>query len=594
MLKLLKLTSSFDFLPRLLRHISRKRKFQLFALCVFSIIAALSELFSIGSIVPFLSVLSEPSRLWNIPLVQHLSTRLSLNGPEELIFPFAGLFCVAIVVTALVRLTNIWLAGRLAAVIGSDLSCEAFRRTLYQPYSVHIGRNSSYVVNIITLQINVAVKTIDQVLNSLTALLVAISILSGLFFIDSIVASSCATVLAFSYILIARGSRNELLRNSRTIFKNSEKRLKTLNEGLGAVRDVIIDKSQMIYTDVYSRSDFSVRVLTAKNAYIAILPRYAMEAVGLVAISFISVLVIYRTGATGNYLPVLGAFALGAQRLLPSLQQIYLGWSRFKSSSEQLNGVLDLLDQKVKPEVKPFYFDISPADYISIDNVSFSYVQSNSQLVLKKVCLSIPFGQKVGIIGDTGSGKSTLVDILLGLLVPTQGSIKICGTDIYSCESRDFLSGWMSYVSHVPQNIFLTDSSIAENIAFGTPKNKIDIDRVFKAAQGAQILSYIESTPDGFDSIVGERGIRLSGGQRQRIGIARALYKNSKVLILDEATSALDVSTEASVMSAIERWFSSLTIIMIAHRHSTLMRCDRVIKLEGGEVVGDGVPSDLL
>ena len=291
-------------------------------------------------------------------------------------------------------------------------------------------------------------------------------------------------------------------------------------------------------------------------------------------------------------MPLLGALALGAQRLLPALQQIYIGWASLNSYNTAIHEVLEMLNQPL-----PLAMDIPKPLFlregIRLEGVYFRY-GTGQQDVLRGLDLEIRRGECIGIIGSTGSGKSTTVDLLMGLLVPTSGRLLIDGADLHDLHHPERLLAWRAAIAHVPQSIYLADSSIAENIAFGVPRETIDLDRVKRSASQAQIASFIESNLDGYDSFVGERGIRLSGGQRQRIGIARALYKNAKMLVLDEATSALDTTTESALIDTVNKLTEDITIVMIAHRLSTLKRCDRIIRLTEGIASADGPPSQVL
>jgi ATP-binding cassette subfamily B protein len=312
----------------------------------------------------------------------------------------------------------------------------------------------------------------------------------------------------------------------------------------------------------------------------------------MLVIALLAGFLVLQKGSGAAALPLLGAFALGAQRLLPALQQAYSGWSSLKAYKTDLQGVVNMLEQPlpmVVSQVNPLVLK----EKIRFSDVSFRYAPE-APSVLSSFSLDIAAGEHVGFIGSTGSGKSTSVDLLMGLLSPSSGVIEIDGEDLYDSSHPERLAAWRAAIAHVPQSIYLADSSIAENIAFGIPSDLIDRSRVRLAAQQAQIASFIESSPDGYDSFVGERGIRLSGGQRQRLGIARALYKQAQVLILDEATSALDNDTEQAVMDAINQLDRNLTLVMIAHRLSTVAKCDRVIRLDHGRVVADGPPSEVL
>jgi ATP-binding cassette subfamily B protein len=287
-----------------------------------------------------------------------------------------------------------------------------------------------------------------------------------------------------------------------------------------------------------------------------------------------------QDGGVAKVIPILGALALGAQKMLPILQQSYNAWTQIKATQVSLQDTLDLLDQPL-----PSHAYESPIQAITFKNkinlkkVSFCYDEKTSA-VLKELNLTIKKGDRVGFVGVTGSGKSTLIDIIMALLHPSKGSLIVDNEIITTANSR----GWQDHIAHVPQAIFLSDSSINENIAFGIAKEKIDHQRVRKVAKQAQIADIIETWPSKYETLIGEKGIRLSGGQRQRIGIARALYKKADVIILDEATSALDNKTETEVMQAIENLSKDITILIIAHRLTTLKNCTQIVELVDGRI----------
>ena len=586
------MSSTRELLLGIAGYLTARRKRQLVFLSFTSLASALAELFSLGSVLPFLAVLTDPEQLWRVPLIQQWAPKLGLSSASELLGPAAGAFALAAVTAALVRLANLWLGGQLAAAIGSDLSCEAYRKTLYQPYSVHVKRNSSAVINSVTGQVGTTVTAINLVLQTSTSTLVSISLLLGLLWIDWSVALSAAALFGSSYFLIGLFSRRVLLVNGRIINDSRAGVVKSLQEGIGAIRDVILDGTQNFYLDIYRRSDRLQRQYQARNMFLSAFPRFSLEALGLIAIAVLATVLSAQKGGGAAALPVLGAFALGAQRLLPAMQQTYSGWSGLKGFAADLEGVLRMLQQPLPAVLEVSKKLVFNSD-VCFNAVCFSYGRAHKG-VLNDLSCKLEFGQRIGFIGSTGSGKSTTVDVLMGLLPPTQGQILVDGLDLHDPVHPERLLAWRSAIAHVPQSIYLADSSIAENIAFGVPKDQIDFDRVRLAAQQAQIASFIEASPDGYDSFVGERGIRLSGGQRQRLGIARALYKQAQVLILDEATSALDNDTEQAVMDEINQLDRNLTVVMIAHRLSTVAKCDRVIRLDHGRVVADGPPSEVL
>jgi ATP-binding cassette subfamily B protein len=366
--------------------------------------------------------------------------------------------------------------------------------------------------------------------------------------------------------------------------------VKALQEGLGGIRDILLDGTQMFFSEIYRKADHALKRAQGNNIFIGGSPRFAMEAIGLALIATFAYVLSRQSEGVVAGLPVLGVFVLGAQRLLPVLQQIYASWVSIVGAQASLVDLLEFLDQPLRteahqPEPAPLLFH----DAIRFDNVRFRY-SSDGPWVLDDINFSIPKGARVGFVGHTGSGKSTVLDLLMGLLEANEGQILVDGQPI----SGNRLRAWQRSIAHVPQSIYLADTTLAENIAFGVPPDTIDLDRVQQAARQAQIADFIESSPEGYQAYVGERGIRLSGGQRQRIGIARALYKQASVLVFDEATSALDNATEQSVMDAIEGLSSDLTILLIAHRLTTVRRCDTIVELEHGHVVAQGTYEELL
>lgn len=544
-----------------------------------------AELVSLGAVLPFLAVLSDPGLLWQQPLVQALSVRVGFTQASQLMLPATVVFALATVLAAVIRLLNLWLNGRLAAAVGSDLSCEAYRRTLYQPYGVHVQRNSSAVITGTITQCARTMAALNALLQSITSTVVACALLTGLLWIDASVAVAAAALFGSAYGVMAIAVRRELRRNSYQIDKASIQQLKALQEGLGAIRDVLLDGIQPTYLQIYQEADRPQRQLQAKNIFLGVFPRYTIEALGMVAIALLGGLLVLQRGSGAAVIPLLGALALGAQRLLPALQHIYRGWATLKGYNSSIEAVLCMLNQPLPPEVSVAE-PLPLKEGIRLVGVNFRYVPEQPE-VLQGLDLEIHRGERIGLIGSTGSGKSTTVDLLMGLLAPTAGRILVDGADLHDPAHPERLVAWRAAIAHVPQNIYLTDSSIAENIAFGVPRQHIDFARLRHAAAQAQISSFIESQQKGYESFVGERGISLSGGQRQRIGIARALYKRARVLVFDEATSALDTVTEEGVMDAINSLGRSLTVVMIAHRLSTVDRCDRVIRLGQGSILSD-------
>jgi len=574
-------------------HLSQQRRLQLGTLLLVMLASSGAEVLSLAAVLPFLAVLANPEQIWQLPVVQQLAPQLGISSASQLLLPVTLLFGLAAITAAAVRLLNVWLNGRLAAAIGSDLSCEAYLRTLYQPYGVHVARNSSGVITALQNQINYMVLVLNNLLSLITTALVLLGLLWALLLIDAKVALIAGGVFGLAYGLIIRTSRRQLASNSKRSAVYTQSSLQALQEGLGAIRDVLLDRSQQLYLQIYRQADRPLRQIQAQSTFIGAFPRYMMEAMGLCLIGGVAYGLTSRHGGMATALSLLGALALGAQRTLPALQQTYSAWATIKAYKSAVEAVVASLEQPLPPAAfATIPTPLSLQQQIRFEQVSFAYSSGGAQ-VLDRLSFEIKKGERVGLIGSTGSGKSTTVDLLMGLLEPRSGHITVDGGSIHSHKEPERSLAWRAAIAHVPQMIYLADRTIAENIAFGVAAAELDLERVKLAAEQAQIAEFIESSPLGYNTFVGERGIRLSGGQRQRIGIARALYKQARVLVFDEATSALDNATEAALMEAIEGLSRQLTIVMIAHRLSTVQRCDRVIELEGGTVKRIIKPDDL-
>jgi ABC-type bacteriocin/lantibiotic exporter with double-glycine peptidase domain len=574
--------TTIGLLLSLWNYISPRRRTQLALLLLVMLLSALAELVSLGSVLPFLAVITDPDQLWRQSTIAAFAVNLGARQASDLLIPFTLIFVLTSIIAALVRLGNLWLNLHVAASIGSDISCEAYRRTLYQPYNIHVKRNSAAVITATTTHTSSTVGILSVILQVLTAGLVSASLLLGLLLIDWKVAVASTVLFATVYYLLGMTIRHRLEANGDRITMVSSQKLQALQEGLGAIRDVLLDGNQEMYVDVYRKADYPERYLCATNQFLSGFPRYALEALGLVLIAILGCLLVLLKGPGGGVITLLGSLALGAQRLLPALQQLYNGWATLKANTSSLAVVLLMLEQPIGKS-SSITAEYKLVKSFRLDSVRYKYGSEQID-VLKGVDLEIRRGERIGLVGTTGSGKSTTVDILMGLLEPTDGRFLVDGFNIHDPQHPERLAAWRSCVAHVPQSIYLADSSIAENIAFGVPLNEIDMGLVIKSARQAQISGFIESRPDGYKSFVGERGIRLSGGQRQRIGIARALYKRASVLIFDEATSALDFTTEKALMEAIDSLDHTLTIVMVTHRLTTLNSCDRVFEICDGRV----------
>jgi ATP-binding cassette, subfamily B, bacterial PglK len=579
-----------QLLKRLWHHISPQRRVQFWFLLILMLLTSLTEIISIGAVLPFLGVLTAPAHVFEHPVAQPIIQVLGFTQPEQLLLPLAIAFGVAALIAGAMRLLLLWGGTRISFAIGADLGISIYRRTLYQPYSVHVTRNSSEIISGISGKANgIIYSTILPILTMISGSTMIIAILVAVLSVEPLIALVAFGGFGLIYAVIIKLTRLQLLRNSQCVARESVYVIKSLQEGLGGIRDVLINGSQTAYSNIYRNTDLPMRRAQGNNVFIGGSPRYGMEALGMLLITALAYTLAQHPDGIAKAIPILGALALGAQRLLPVLQQTYGSWTHILSGQTSLQDTLELLEQPLPAYAnqsvhKPLPFQ----EQISLKQLTFGYTAQTN--VFRNLDLTIAKGSRLGFIGLTGSGKSTLLDIVMGLLQPNDGTMEIDGQLV----TLNNVRAWQAHIAHVPQTIFLADSTINENIAFGIPKDQIDHELVRQAAQQAQIADSIESWSEQYQTFVGERGIRLSGGQVQRIGIARALYKRADVIIFDEATSALDNETEQAVMQAIEGLSKDLTLLIIAHRLTTLKNCTQIVELGEGGIKCTGSYQDIL
>jgi ABC-type bacteriocin/lantibiotic exporter with double-glycine peptidase domain len=583
----------FHIFKRIYFHLDYKRRFQFIILFFLMIFGAICEISTLGAVLPFLSILTSPDQIFEIDFLKEIINSFQITNSNDLLLPISLIFSITVVISGLMRLILLWFQTRLCYSVGADLSFSIYKRTLFQKYSVHISRNSSEVISGISNKSNsIIYAALIPIISTLTSSLILIMMLGALIYINPQITLLSVFGFVIIYLVIISFSKKRLAYYSELSSEKSNQVVKAIQEGLGGIRDVLIDGTQNTYCDIYKNADVPLRRAQANIIIIGGSPRYGVEALGILLMVLLAYSLASRDGGIGTAVPILGAFAMGAQRMLPILQLIYSNWTTIKSNEIFLKDTLDLLDQPL-PEYSSVSFRNSMpfTDNISFNLVSFRY-SASAPYVLKNINIEINKGEVIGFMGTTGSGKSTLLDILMGLIAPSSGELKIDGVEINEHNCR----AWQTHIAHVPQAIFLSDTTIAENIAFGVPFDKIDMQRVKEVSQKAQIAELIENMDQKYLTFVGERGIRLSGGQRQRIGIARALYKKADVIVFDEATSALDNETEKEVMNSIYQLgnVGELTIFIVAHRLTTLKNCNKIFELSRGKILRTGSYQELV
>jgi ATP-binding cassette, subfamily B, bacterial PglK len=554
------------------RMLSPRRRRQLALLLTLMVAGAVAEMITIGAALPFLALIAAPGEAGRFPTLTGWIERI---GGDPLLAA-SLLLAVAAVAAAALRVALSWYTHRFVTAVGHDLASGIFSRMLRQPYVAYVRRSSSEILSGIEKVQQVVNDLLMPAMQALTAAFIAGAIMVLLCLVDPFALLIAAGIVTAVYAGLSLANRERLRRNSAILSDAATARVKVVQEGLGGIRDVILDRAQPLFEERFARADARYRRAQSLNTFIAAAPRFVVEAAGIIAIVLIAWLMSRQPGGITAAIPVLGALALGAQRLLPLMHQAYSGFTLGIGNVRLLGDIAALVDAPIAGDDAggtSLPFERS----IRLRSVAFGH--PDGSFALADIGFEIARGERIGVAGPTGSGKSTLLDLVMGLLEPDSGEILIDGTPL----DAGTRGRWRAQIAHVPQSVYLADESIAANIAFGIAPAAVDHERVRSAAAIAQLDGFVTGLPQGYETRVGERGIRLSGGQRQRVGIARALYKQAPVLILDEATSALDDATEAAVLDALMA-LGGITVVMIAHRMSTLAGCDRIIRLEEGRL----------
>lgn len=554
--------------------LSPRRRWQLWALMGLMGISAALELATLASLVPFLAVIEgkEISQTF-LKWLQMAGVR---QGPISTQLVFI-IFIGTATLSTVSRLLLAWISTRLTFAMGADLSAALVESTLVQPYRYHVQHNSSETISGLSKVHTVLHGIFTPLVQMVISTILTLATLAALLAINTPLTLLILLVLPVSYAVIFLGSRYELARHSKSIAADEQERVQTVQEAVGGIRDVILYRHQTLYTDRFARTEHRLRRAQAINSFLGSSPRHIIELVGLLLIATVCYVATVGNDPTTSVIALMGPVVLGMQRMLPQVQQIYYGWASLVANKDSLDDVLRVL-QLPRPRHTAAR-EVSFERSIEFRGVSFRHPE-RARETLSDVSFAISKGARVGIVGNTGSGKSTLVDLFMGLLEPSSGQIYIDGKALNPAT----VDSWQNKIAHVPQSIYLSDASIADNIALGVPADEQDAARLQTVCRAAQLSDLLRTLPAGIDTIVGEGGVKLSGGQKQRIGIARALYRNGRVLVLDEATSALDSETESRVIREINQLSPDMTILMIAHRKSTLRACGAIFHVTSGQV----------
>lgn len=575
--------------------LSDKQRKHFYILQFLVILMAFTELLGIASIAPFMALVGDPSLLQQEGIYSKLYQLSGISNPVDFLFVAGCLVLLMLTISTIVSMLTTWRLAVYGASVGTELADRLYTYYMQQSWLFHASGSSAQLTKQVSTEANRISGGIIQPLMNLNAKLVlAIFISISIFIYNPIIALAGISAFVLAYMIMYKLVRKSLILNGRRLSAVSTHRFRLMNEGFGGIKDVLLLDRKYDFIDRFTEQGGLQAHAQGTNNTISQVPRFFVELLAFGAmISLVLVLIKSYDGNLGQVLPILAIYALACFKLLPALQQIYSSITQIKGNSAAFEAVKEDLQQSEITQnelnAKTTVPKLKLEQQIRLDDISFTYPNKEKH-ALNNVSISIPVNHVIGIVGSSGSGKSTLIDIILGLLPPQSGEIYIDDTLV----TKDNLRGWQNNLGFVPQSIFLSEGSIAENIAFGIPANEIDYDQVMKAISLAHLTELVEELPEGINTKVGERGVQLSGGQRQRIGIARALYNEADILIFDEATSALDGITEKIIMDAIHDFTGQKTIIMIAHRLKTVQKCDTIYLMEKGRVIDQGTYQQLV
>jgi ATP-binding cassette, subfamily B, bacterial PglK len=559
-----------------------------FLLLCFMFVGMVLETLGIGLIVPMLALMTNSNLTSDYPMLVPWMERLGNPSREKLvIFSMMALFGVALLKVLFLAFLA-WHQTSFSYGIKSDISLRLFTGYLTQPYPFHLKRNTAELIRNAIGQVNELIIAVEACM----VIILESLILSGVLMLMIVIEPLGTLVVAGTFGLVSWGfyyfTQDRILQWGQALQHYEKLRIQYLQEGLGATKEVKLLGREKEFIDRYQKRNLGSAQAGKKITFLYTLPRFWIELLSVSAVVAMILLMIAQNSPLEMLVPSLGLFVATAFRLMPSANRLIYSIQKVRFNWPVINNLyqeLCLLEEE-KPCKK--YLPLPFKKELVLENASFRY-SASKVLALKKINISIRQGQSIGFIGNTGSGKSTLIDIILGLITPVDGVVKVDDIDI-----QDNLRGWQDQTGYVPQNIFLTDDTIRRNVAFGVPDVQVEDAVVWDSLRSAQLEEFVKDLPEGLSSKIGERGVRLSGGQRQRIGIARALYHNPSVLVLDEATSSLDTDTESDFMDAVNALKEDKTLIIVAHRLTTVKHCDYLFKIENGRIVDEGNVSILL
>jgi len=568
-----------------------KRNFLLLMLMI--IIMSLLDVIGVAAIIPFLAVLSDPEVIQDRALLAFIYDTVPHSGKDNFLFILGLAVLILVSISLAFKALTMYSLVRFSTMRNYSISSRLLENYLSQPYSWFLSRNSADMGKSILSEVDQVIQaSVIPAVTLLAHLAVVAALTSLLFYLEPLVMVTAVGLIGGSYILVFLGIRGLLSRIGEERVKANGKRFQCANEAIGGIKEVKLLGLETEYIRRFKQPAHVFARTQAIGTIIGQLPRYILELVAFGGMLLLLLFLLTRSqGRIEDLVPVIGVFAFAGVRMFPAIQQVYLSFTKIRFGRYALDALhRDLAKSSPvtfsKKATQPLKLDRT----LELRGINFCFPGADRNAI-NDLDLKIPAKSITGIVGGSGAGKTTLIDIILGLLIPQTGDLFVDDSRIDDANR----TSWQRGLGYVPQYIFLVDASIASNVAFGIPNSQVDLAAVERACKLAELHTFIiDELPKGYDTIVGERGIRLSGGQRQRIGIARALYHNPDVLVLDEATSALDNVTESTVIDAVQNLTGEKTIIVVAHRLSTIRNCDQIAILSEGHVKALGTYDVLL
>jgi ABC-type bacteriocin/lantibiotic exporter with double-glycine peptidase domain len=558
-------------LKTLYENFDSKLKIEFIYLTFLMILAAIFESLTISLIIPFINILVDGNNNSKIygDILNYLFSEINLNDLRII----STLIISSIFLGTFLRLKLMWNSIEISNKISSEISSNIYKTMLNQPFIGYINQGSSTVISAMSQKVTIVTNILMSCTTVITSIFILIFILTVLLFNHAFLTIYSVIFYSTAYIFIYYITKKKLKENSKIIADKITHNIKSIQEGFGSLRDILLGNYEKLYIDNYKSSFYKLQKVSGQNHFIGSSPRYLLESFGMILI-LLAATIIYLNGSDNkNILASLAILTIGAQRMLPLCQQIYISVAGIIGNSSNIIDINNLLYKtNLKDSESSNEIDFNQS--IKIDNLSFNYIKSKN--VLRNLNLKILKGSKVGVIGATGSGKSTFFDILMGFLEPSNGLITIDGIHL----SEKNIKSWKKKIALIPQNIFLISASITKNITFCEYDKKIDHELLQKSIALSDLTSFIKEKEGGLDFDIGERGSKLSGGQKQKIGIARALYSNKEILFMDESTNSLDEFTEKKILYNIFTNQKNLTVFMSTHNHNNLKLCDTIIELK--------------